>query len=385
MKSLTRKQRLLNHIHGEPVDRIPMLGGWILGVRNLAAIAGITVEEYLKEPMRGVIRANQVLGVDAIVPPVVPTDINSIRAGALQESSFAHVEPEALKERADAIPDTEKQVQTRFNPPETERRYREFFEIHLRQLDGLELLTTLWEAPANFSLYFQYGYQAFLAATALYPNEVGRIYWEDGILARERNRIIVRLMKEYDVAPILFCGHDICVNQGPMCSPVFLREYYWPHAKTSLEPFLEAGIRVICHCDGNVNPLIDDMIGAGFSGFQGFQYECGVDPYEIKKRRSLKGEEMIFFTGLSVTRTLPYGSIQDVIDEVEYFLDLTDGGKGMFLLTSNVTGVEVLPDHLLAAYRHLTAFDPNKSRVRSITHRRWPWSVTHPEEETALR
>lgn len=216
MKPLSRKQRLLNQIRGDELDRIPMLGGWNLGVRNLAALAGITTEEYLKNPMGGLLRANKALGVDAVVTPIVPTELSSIRSGSLQESKFDNVEPEALKERADAIPDTEHKVLTRFSPPETERRYREFFELLLPQLEGIELVTTLWEAPANFSLYFQYGYKAFLAATALYPDEVGRIYWEDGLLARERNRIIVRLMKEYDVVPILFCGHDICLNQGPV-------------------------------------------------------------------------------------------------------------------------------------------------------------------------
>jgi hypothetical protein len=299
----------------------------------------------------------------------------------LQESKFDEVEPEALQERADAIPETERQVLTRFSLPETERRYREYFENLLPHLDGVELITNLWEAPANFSLYFQYGYKAFLAATALYPGEVGKIYWEDGILSRERNRIIVRLMKEYDVVPMLFCGHDICLNQGPMCSPGFLRQHYWPHAKTSLEPFVEAGIRVVCHCDGNVMPIADEMIDAGFSGFQGFQYECGVDPYELKKRLVAGGHRPLFFTGLSVSRTLPYGTTADVIEEVEYFLDLTDGGKGMFLFYSNVTGVEVPTGNIEAAYGHLAACDPRQPR--ECTRRRWPWGVAHPVERVA--
>jgi hypothetical protein len=152
-----------------------MIGGWNLGVRNLAALAGIRIEEYLKNPMGGLVLANHKPGVDAVVTPIVPTELSSIRSGSLQESKFENVEPEVLKERADAIPDTEHKALTPFCPPETERRYREFFELLLPQLDGLELITTLWEAPASFSLYFQYGYQAFLAATALYPEEVGRI------------------------------------------------------------------------------------------------------------------------------------------------------------------------------------------------------------------
>jgi hypothetical protein len=374
--TLSRKERLRRQIRGEPVDRIPMLGGWNLGVRNVAAHAGLTVEEYLRDPWRGVIRANHRLGVDAVVPPIVPTDPNSIRDGALEEAKFENVEPETLLTRAEAIPDTAAKVLARFDAVESERRYRDWITSLLAKLDGIELILTVWEAPANFALYFQYGYEAFLAAVALYPEAVGRIYWEDSLLCRARNGILVRLMKELDLVPMLFCGHDICLNDGPMCAPEFLRQHYWPHARASLEPFIEADVRVLHHCDGNVVPLLDDMLGAGFSGFQGFQYECGVDPQAICQRRSARGEELLMMMGLSVTRTLPFGTPDDVREEVEYFLDSTDGGRGMFLFTSNVTGVEVPPVNIEAGYRHLAAHDPRRPRV--ATRRDWPWGSRRP-------
>ena len=133
-----------------------------------------------------------------------------------------------------------------------------------------------------------------------------------------------------------------------MCSPVYLREHYWPHAKYSLEPFVEAGIRLICHCDGNVMPLVDDFVGAGFSGFQGFQYECGVDPYLLAGKRSLRGEEPLF------------------------------------LFTSNVTGVEVPPANLRAAYRYLESVKPGAKR-RGSAPRPWPWAVAYPDGRIPMR
>src|SRR5450759_5312572 len=99
MRSVDHRQRILNQINGGELDRVPMLGGWNLGVRNLAAIAGISVEEYLRDPEHGVMRANRALDVDGMVPPIVPVDLESIRAGQLQESTFAGVEPEVLQKR----------------------------------------------------------------------------------------------------------------------------------------------------------------------------------------------------------------------------------------------------------------------------------------------
>jgi hypothetical protein len=378
---LSRKQRLLNQLRGEEVDRVPAIGGWNLGVRNLAELAGIGVEEYLADPMRGVVRANLALGVDAVVPPLVPKELDSIRALSVQESSFEGVEPEALKARAEAIPDAAAKVLARFDAADEERKLRESFKANLAGLDGLELLTTAWHAPANFSLYFQYGYEAFLAAAALYPDEVEKIWWEDALLARERNRILARLMREYGVVPLLFCGHDLCLARGPMCSPAFLRKRYWPHAKASLEPLVEAGVRLVGHCDGDVLPIVDDMIAAGFSGFQGFQYEFGVDPFDLRRRLLAAGHRLpLFFAGLSVSRTLPWGTPADAVEEVEWFLDLTDGGRGMFLFTSNVTGVEVPPENLRAAYRHLAGRDPRQPRPGAGVPRPWPWGARHPEK-----
>lgn len=375
---LTAKQRLLNQLRGDELDRVPMVGGWNLGVRNLAALADLSVETYLADPLGGVIAANRRLGVDAIVPPIVPTDVESIRAGALEESRFADVQPEALLARAQAIPDRERDVVARFDAALAEQRYREAWEPLLARLRpaGIELLATAWEAPANFSLYFQYGYTAFLAAVALYPEAVARIYWEDGIIARERNKVLVRLMHEWELVPLLFCGHDICVNRGPLVAPAWLHTHYWPHVRVSLTPLLEAGIRVVHHCDGNVMPLVDDMLASGFTGFQGFQYECGVDPWELRARRGPGGEVPLLLGGLSVTRTLPFGTPAEVIEEVEYCLDVTEGGRGLFLFTSNVTGVEVPPANVLAAYAHLAAWRP---RPRVLRERpRWPWAVRHP-------
>lgn len=374
-KTLTSRERLIRHLQGQEVDRLPAIGGWTLGVSNLADLAGISENEYLADPLAGVVRANQRLQVDAMVPPIVPTDPKSIRSGALEESGFTTAEPEDLLLRAEKIPDSAARVLEGFDATATEQRYREYLEPLIEAMGDIAMMTTIWEATANFALYFQYGYEAFLAAIALYPDAVERIFWEDSVLARARNQVIVRLMQEYQSVPILFTGHDICTNQGPMCSPIWLHDHYWPHARYSLEPYVEQGMRVVGHCDGDVRPLVDDMIGAGFSGFQGFQYECEVHPYDLWSHSTPQGPA-ILFGGLSVSRTLPLGSPEDVRQEVDFLIRSTGGGQRMFLFSSNVTGVEVPPDNIRAAYGAAAAYKPS---ARPAERMPWPWLQTHPE------
>ena len=149
-----------------------------------------------------------------------------------------------------------------------------------------------------------------------------------------------------------------------------------------IEPLVDAGVRLIHHCDGDVRPVVDDYIAIGFSGFQGFQYELGVDPYESEQRRSRLGEELLFFTGLSVSRTLPFGTPEDVRDEVDYFLDFTDGGQG------------AVPDHQQRHRRGSAAGQPAGGLPlrqgvgpgpRIPRWRAWPWRQTHSDDLSASR
>ena len=374
---LTSKERLVRQARGQEIDRIPSIGGWMNGPRNLAQLAGISVEEYLADPMACVIRTNKALDVDAMVAPAVPQTIDEIRTGSVTESHFANIEPEALEQYANTLPDSETEVLAGFDAGAEERRYRTYFETAFATWQGIVPLPNFWEIGGHFPLYTEFGYTAFLSACALYPDHVDKIWWVRSLYSRERAKILVRLYQEYELVPLMFCGEDLCNNQGPMVSPVFLRRHYLPHVRMIIEPLVDSGVRLIHHCDGDIRPVIDDFIAIGFSGLQGFQYELGIDIRVLRQRRSALGEELLFFTGLSVSRTLPFGTAEDITAEVDYFVNCTDGGHGMFLFTSNVTGVEVPPQNIQTAYRYIKGVSPYRPQTNAPILR-WPWAISHP-------
>ncbi len=375
---LSKLERLHRAARGLEVDRVPSLGGWTNGAANLAALAGISLEAYLREPMRGVVQANVALDVDAMVMPVVPTSAEQIRSGSVEEHRYAGIEPEALLEHAATLPDDERGVLATVDAAAEEAGLRRYFEDAFATWEGIQPLPNFWDMGGTFPLYFQFGYTAFFAACAMYPEAVGHIWWARSVRARERAKLLLPLYKEYNLVPILFCGEDLCTNRGPMLAPAMLRERYFPTVKMIIEPLVDAGIRVVHHCDGDVRPVLGDFLGCGFSGFQGFQYEDGLDIYDVRKLRSARGEEPLIFAGLSVTRTLPWGTPDDVRAEVDYFLDATDGGRGMFLFSSNVTGVEVPVENIQTAYHYVKTWDP--AQPRPVSYPAWPWGVSHPEE-----
>ncbi len=372
---LTRKERLTRAARGLEVDRIPSIGGWMLGVKNLACIAGISTDGYLRDPWAGTLRANLALGVDGMVQPVIPTRLDEIRTGLVQEEKFAGIEPEAILRYAESLPDSDQAILAAFDAKAEEQRYRAYFDDAFARWEGIQPIPNFWEIGGHFPLYTEYGYTAFLMACALYPEAVHKIYYHRSLQSRQRAKLLLKLYHEYDLVPLMFCGEDLCNNQGPMVSPAFLRRFYLPTVRMIIEPLVDAGIRLVHHCDGDVRPLLGDFIEIGFSGFQGFQYELGLDLAAIRRMRSRLGEEIILFTGLSVSRTLPFGSVEDVRDEVDYFIDVTGGGRGMFLFTSNVSGVEVPPANLLEGYRAVKRYDPHHPRSPRFTS--WPCRKNH--------
>jgi hypothetical protein len=80
--TMTSKERLTRAIRGQEVDCIPSIGGWSHSVTNLRTIAGLSVQQYLADPLRGVLLANKALEVDGIVAnPIVPDQLDQIRSG----------------------------------------------------------------------------------------------------------------------------------------------------------------------------------------------------------------------------------------------------------------------------------------------------------------
>ena len=95
-------------------------------------------------------------------------------------------------------------------------------------------------------------------------------------------------------------------------------------------PLLNAGIRCIWHCDGNLMAVVPRLLEAGVGGFQGFQYEDGMDYVSICRMKDRGGGPLLIMAGVSTSRTLPHGTRQDVIDQLNW-LAACGPRRGLFL------------------------------------------------------
>ena len=93
------------------------------------------------------------------------------------------------------------------------------------------------------------------------------------------------------------------------------------HFARCLAPVLRTGVKLIWHCDGDLSLMVPRLLDVGLKGFQGFQYEDGMDYERICRMKTRDGEELFIIAGVSVTRTLPMGSPADVRREMRWLVE----------------------------------------------------------------
>ena len=157
---MTNRERVLNQILGREIDRVPLMGGWFHGVDNLARLANMSAGEYLQDPVSNLIRANEGLGVDCMISPLVPMHLSAVRTDHVLQSDFRDVTPEHLLELAERIPDTEKAILDNYDLDAAEAQCRAEIEVQQASMGEIEWIPTFWEITPAFELF---GAQALFA------------------------------------------------------------------------------------------------------------------------------------------------------------------------------------------------------------------------------
>jgi uroporphyrinogen decarboxylase len=114
--------------------------------------------------------------------------------------------------------------------------------------------------------------------------------------------------------------HDMADSRGTLVDVKTLDRIWFPHFARAIQPLLDAGIRLIWHCDGNLMDMVPRLLECGIGGFQGFQYEDGMDYERICKMHTREGDDLFIIAGVSVTTTLPSGAPADVRRQLDWLV-----------------------------------------------------------------
>ena len=197
-------------------------------------------------------------------------------------------------------------------------------EVEVQKLFGMNML----KGPYGSSFtsfpglhYYEYGYENYFMAYALYPDVMERGFKIHADASVIHNRIAARAIVEGGLPRLVRLDHDMADSRGMLVDIQTLDKIWFPHFARAIHPLLDAGIRLIWHCDGNLMEMVPRLLECGIGGFQGFQYEDGMDYEKICQMRTRDGDDLFVIAGVSVTTTLPLGKPAEIKRQIDWLVE----------------------------------------------------------------
>jgi uroporphyrinogen decarboxylase len=78
-------------------------------------------------------------------------------------------------------------------------------------------------------------------------------------------------------AEVVFMCADYCFNDGPFLSPRMFARFVTPYLKVLVDGIHEAGGYAVKHTDGDIMPILDQMVGTGIDALHSLDPMAGVD------------------------------------------------------------------------------------------------------------
>jgi len=371
---LTSRERVLNAIHHEQPDRIPL----VIGVSNAT---GIKMKPY-KE-------IKDIIGVQA--PDQYIYDWPELGTAEIDEETMRRLhsdvrgvldlEPEHTRKRncardphSDYI-DSWGSGQTEISPgdwfpsvhPLPEARTAEDLDAyqgwpdmsdptriaHVRECsrrladeNQYAILATPWLLFPFERAYAMQGMEAFLLNMARDP-DFSRALLEK--IAHHCKQLMGRFLAELgDNVDIIKIGDDLGTQKSLMISPQMYRDILKPIHADFID-FIKARTKakIFFHSDGDVAPLIEDFIEIGVDILNPIQTSAGTmsDLPSLKKRF---GRNIVFCGGIDTHRILPFGSTEDVRQEVRRVMQTLGPGGGCMIGAVHTVMDDVPAENVLA-------------------------------------
>ncbi len=124
---------------------------------------------------------------------------------------------------------------------------------------------------------------------------------------------------------------DYCFNVNPFYSPSVFAELIAPNLKKSIDTYRDMGLYTIKHTDGNVMPILDQIVECGPDAVHSLDPQGGVSLAEVKR---LYGDKVALCGNVNCG-LLQTGTEEEVIADVRRSLREGMDGWGYIFCTSN--------------------------------------------------
>ena len=153
--------------------------------------------------------------------------------------------------------------------------------------------------------------------------------------AIERNKRLV----DAGFDSFILCS-DYCFNNGPFMSPAMFREFIQPYLARIIADIRQSGAFAIKHTDGNIMPILDQLVECKPHALHSIDPMAGVD---IKVVKEMVGKQ-VCLCGNVHCATLQTGTLDDIRRSAEYCLTWGKVNGGYIFCTSNIPFKGMLPE-----------------------------------------
>ncbi|MCG3150036.1 MAG: hypothetical protein PCFJNLEI_03503 [Verrucomicrobiae bacterium] len=124
---------------------------------------------------------------------------------------------------------------------------------------------------------------------------------------------------------------DYCFNTGPFLSPALHSEFITPYLARLTKGYRDMGFYVIKHTDGNIMPILDQLVQTNPHALHSLDPQGGVDIAEVKRRVG----QRVALCGNVNSGLLDTGTETQAVESCRYALTHGMPGGGYIFSTSN--------------------------------------------------
>ena len=130
---------------------------------------------------------------------------------------------------------------------------------------------------------------------------------------------------------VLVVTDDYADNHGPLINPKLFREYELSNLQKIVDIGRKHNLPVLKHSDGNLYPILDDIIETGITGLH--PIEPGI--MDLKAFKESYGKRLCILGNVDCRQVLPFGTEEEVRTDVRRCIDAAGKDGGFVLASSN--------------------------------------------------
>lgn len=147
---------------------------------------------------------------------------------------------------------------------------------------------------------------------------------------------------------IIWLGDDFGTQRGPLISVELWREFFKPRYEELISTLkaINPKVKIAYHSDGNIEELLPEYIEIGVDIYNAVQPKAN----DIGKLKRHFGDRLSFWGTVDIQEVMPYGTPEDVHEEVRKRILEAGPGGGLILAPSHNIQPDVPLENALAFY-----------------------------------